>query len=360
MWSHLPFDILARIFSFLSPDSLAYAASACKQWHMCATTYVCSRTRSHRSWFLAMHTRNRGYSCYIHNPVLDRWYLLSLEFLSVQIQPIAAIGSLVLYRYVNQSPIQLALCNPFTKQNWFLPPLIGSRINPAVGIIGANSGRNTTFKIFVAGGMSGDNSYEPTLEMYDSRVGIWQSLGSMPIEFAVWLTVWTSNESVYSKGVLYWITSARAYKVMGYELDSGTWKELNVPMADRLEFAGLVREKGTLSLVGGTSEGEAWIWKLGIGEKWVLIERVPSELGKRFFGCRGSWNRTKCIGSDEAVYLYRDFGSEMLVWREVSEKGRWEWFWVEGCGSIKGEKVAKFPIKGMLFQPSLDPSFSLS
>ncbi|KAI3963347.1 hypothetical protein MKW98_022769 [Papaver atlanticum] len=202
MWSHLPLDTIAKIFSFLSPDSLACAASVC------------------------MPLRNRGFFCYICNPSLERWYILSLEFI-----------------------------------------------------------------------------------------------------------------------------------LMSYELASKTWKELNVPMANQLEFASLVCRKGLLLLVvGGACKGDAWIWELGVEDKWVLVERVPSLLGKKIWGSKRSWSKTKCVGSDEAVYLYREFGSQMLVWRESSEKGRWEWFWIEGCGFIKGEKVLKFPIKGMLLQPSLNPS----
>ncbi|KAI3891687.1 hypothetical protein MKW92_008018 [Papaver armeniacum] len=311
MRSHLFMDTIAKIFSFLLPDSLACAASVCKQWHTCATTYVITRkTGCHSLWFLGMPLRNRGFFCYMYNATLERWYVLSLEFIRSPVLPIAPIGSLILYRSATQPAIQLAICNPFTKQNWLLPPLIASGINPAVGVIGWDASENMSFRIFVAGGMSGNNSYEPTLEIQ----------GSMPIEFSVRITVWTPNESVYSKGVLYWITSAR---------------ELNVPMANQLEFASIVY---------------AWIWELGIEDKWVLVERVPSLLGKKFWGSKRSWSKTKCVGSDEAVYLYREFG------RESSGKGRWEWFWIEGCGFIKGEKVLKFPIKGMLFQPSLNPS----
>ncbi|KAI3863553.1 hypothetical protein MKX03_019953 [Papaver bracteatum] len=348
MWSHLPLDTIAQIFSFLLPDSFACAASVCKQWHTCATTYVFTReTGCHSLWFLGMPLRNRGFFCYIHNPSLEHWYILSLGFIRFPILPIAPIkGSLILYRSATQSAIQLAICNPFTKQNWLLPPLIASRINPAVGVIVMDSSENTRFQIFVAGGMSGNNSYEPTLEMYDSNIGIWQSLASMPIEFAVRITIWTPNESAFWKGILYWITSARVYKVMSYELASKTCKELNVPMANQLEFASLVCRKGLLLLVGGACKGDAWIWELGVEDKWVLVERVPRLLGKKFWGSKRSWSKTKCVGSEEAVYLYREFGSQMLVWRESSERGRWEWFWIEGCGFIKGEKVLKFPIKG--------------
>ncbi|GJU96047.1 F-box/kelch-repeat protein-like protein [Tanacetum coccineum] len=63
------------------------------------------------------------------------------------------------------------------------------------------------FKLYVAGGMSeaangGATSYEPKLEVFNSKSNKWTVMGSMPIEFAVRLTVWTPNESVYANGVV--------------------------------------------------------------------------------------------------------------------------------------------------------------
>ncbi|GJV44301.1 hypothetical protein Tco_1428837 [Tanacetum coccineum] len=96
-------------------------------------------------------------------------------------------------------------------------------------------------------------------------------MGSMPVEFTMRLTVWTPNESVYANGVLYCMTSARAYNIMGYEMDKDKWKELGVPMGDTLEFA-------TLVLCDG--------------------KRMPLELAKRFAG-----SSTKCAGIEgECVY----------------------------------------------------------
>ncbi|PIA65565.1 hypothetical protein AQUCO_00100809v1 [Aquilegia coerulea] len=375
MWNHLSFDLLAKIFTFLPPDSLACAASACKDWHRCTKSYSSSshliETRFNPPWFLGMITpKNYGHCCYAYNSVCNRWYLLPLDFLLHPIHPIAPIGSLILYRPANSPVLQLAICNPFTKQCKSLPPLNTLRTTPAVGVIEASS---SNFRIFVAGGMSasskgssgsgggGGASYEPTLEMYDSNVEKWQTIGLMPNIFAVRLTVWTPNDSVYLMGILYWITSARAYSIMGFNINSGLWKEVNVPMADRLEFAALVRRKEQLTLIGGKSREEACIWELGLGDVWNLIERVPVELGKKFTGSRGSWYSTKCVWTDKAVYLYKDLGSKMLVWMGVEgNASKWEWFWVEGCYSIKGQQVPNFPIKGVLLHPNLAPSSILT
>ncbi|MCD7447291.1 hypothetical protein HAX54_027153 [Datura stramonium] len=364
MWSNLPFDLLANIFSYLSPDSLARAISTCKSWHTCANnsaSWAALSPRNHPPWFIALPTRNPGHFIYAHNPNDDSWHLLPLDFIPNPIRPTAAIGGLILLRETTTTVLQLAICNPFTRQFRHLPKLNFTRTNPAVGVIELNS---ANFKVYVAGGMSGASgtgggaSYEPSLEVYDSVHKNWKTIGSMPMEFAVRLTVWTSNESVYCDGVLYWITSARAYTIMGFETGNKNWRELSVPMADRLEFAALVPRNGKLNLVGGTSDAGACIWELGESNNWRLIDRVPQELGAKLLRGKGRWGsiNTRCVCIAGAMCLYRDLGSGMVVWRECAEKGKWEWHWIEGCGTIKGMKLQNFPIKGLLLHPYLASS----
>ncbi|KDP37114.1 hypothetical protein JCGZ_06170 [Jatropha curcas] len=356
MWSNLPSDLLAKVFSFLSPDSLARARSTCRQWHMCADSYPSIVPQHQPPWFVALPTRNRELSCYVHNPVTKRWHVLSLEFLSNPIRPVASISSLVLVRVTNST--LLGICNPFTRQFRHLPLLNVARTNPAISVVLPCS---TQFRVYVAGGMSeaprGGATYEPTLEMYDSTHDTWQIIGPIPMEFAVRLTVWTPNESVYSNGVLYWITSARAYSVMGFEVGSNKWQELSVPMADKLEFATLAQRNGILTLVGGTCGDDACIWELNERDNWCLIEKVPIELGLKLRKGKASWCRTKCVGGDGSICLYKELGSGMVIWREVGGKRKWEWFWVEGCNLINDcKEVRSMPIRGVLIQPNISSS----
>lgn len=264
LWSNLHFDVLANIFSFLSLDSLARAKSVCNHWRTCAKLYHLRSVSQHQqlAWFLALPTRNRGLSCYVHNPDIDKWHVLSLDFLPDPVRPVSSIGSFLLLRPINSTILQLILCNPFARQFRYLPLLNISRTNPAVGVVvkgQAQHGPFPYFRIYVAGGMSdeprGGATYESMVETYDSRHDTWQIIGSVPVEFAVRLTVWTPNESVYTKGMLYWITSARTYSVMGFDMESSTWRKLSVPMAERLEFATLVSRNKKLTLIGGTWVG---------------------------------------------------------------------------------------------------------
>ncbi|XP_031263471.1 protein UNUSUAL FLORAL ORGANS-like [Pistacia vera] len=367
MWSNLPFDLLANILSFLSSDSLAMASSVCQHWHSCSRAYNLQYTVKDRlAWLVVFPTRNRSPCCYVHNPVIDKWHVLSLDFLPDPVRPVTSIGSLLLLRPTNSIVLQLVLCNPFTRQFRYLPVLNMARTNPAVGVVvesQTKQGPFPSFRVYVAGGMSevasGGAMYEPTLEMYDSRYDTWKIVGPMPVEFAVRLTVWTPNESVYTNGVLYWMTSARAYSVMGFEIISNTWRELSVPMSDRLEFAALVQRNERLTLVGGTcgggGGGDACVWELSEGEIWCLIEKVPMELGMKLLGGKPSWGSTKCVGGNGAICLYRELGSGMIIWREVEEeekRRRWEWSWGDGCCLVRGKRIQNLAIKGVLLHPS--------
>ncbi|CAI9095221.1 OLC1v1031108C1 [Oldenlandia corymbosa var. corymbosa] len=371
MWSNLPFDLLAYIFSFLPPDSLACAKSSCRNWHRCPDVYFDpsdSRRRSQNpTWFIAVIIRSSGIVCYAQNPVDNhRQFLLQLDFIPTPIQPISPIrnGGLILLRSTTADLLQLAICNPFTREFRDLPILTVPRINPAVGVVELSSiPGQFHFGVFVVGGLSvalpagnGSSAYESTVEMFDSRRGSWLIIGPVPLEYSVRLTVSDPDAAVYCDGVIYWMTSTGAYSVIAYEITTNKWKELNLPIADRLEFAALGRRNGKLTLVGGKCGGDAYVWEHGKGGmNWGIIEKVPFELGMKFLGGKGCWDNTKCVCTDGMVCFYKDVGSGMLAWREIDENGRWGWFWIDECCSIRGQqlKLQNFQIKGLLLHPNL-------
>ncbi|KAL4583972.1 hypothetical protein LXL04_008560 [Taraxacum kok-saghyz] len=355
MWSNLPSDLLSNIFSYLPPHSIPRAMAVCRHWRSATgDTKRYHRHNHHPPWFIALPT-HRNHLCFIHNPIENTWHSLNLKHVPKFIRPVSTIGGhgLILFKGATGGvPIQLSVCNPFTGQFGQLPPLQKPRRNPAVGIIEVCP---CQFKVYVAGGMSeaatggGATSYEPTLEMFDSKSEKWTTAGSMPVEFAVRLTVWTPNESVYSNGVLYWMTSARAYSIMGFEISANKWMEFSVPNGYMLEFAALVPRNGKLVVIGGVEGGDVVVWEMGEGGGWNVIERMPVELRKRFVV--GS---VKCVGIEGGVCLYRDLGSGMVVWRRGWNcKDGWEWSWIEGCNRVSGRQMENYPIRGLFLHPNL-------
>ncbi|XP_004506938.1 F-box protein At5g49610-like [Cicer arietinum] len=373
MWNNLSFDVLSFIFSFLSPDSLARARSTCKNWHTCGSNFI-TQFKPHESkpWFLALPIRSYQKSCcYAHNPITNNWFEIFLDFFpfTTTLKPIGPIGSLILLRVTNSTTLQLALCNPFTRQFKYLPKLHVSRTNPACGVVilePNNFCYFPNFRIYVAGGMSeakhGGATYEQTVEMYDSCVDTWKIVGSMLVEFSIRLTVWTPNENVCverTKGTtLYWVTSARAYSVIGFDVGNSCWREFGVPLGDKLEFANLVRWNGGLGLVGGTCGGNVCVWEMSEegDDKWCLVNEMPVELGLRLLCGKRNWEGVKCVSDEDAICLYREFGFGMVICRKDRDLGKWEWIWVDGCGYIKGKKVLICPIRGVLVHPTLASS----
>nr|GEW67204.1 hypothetical protein [Tanacetum cinerariifolium] len=270
VWDNLPSDVLANVFSYLPPCSLARAMAACHHWHDCGreTRQICCH---HQPWFIALPTRSTSRQlCFVHDPIQRSWHLLNLEHVPNLTRPLLTIGGqgLILFKSTEGVPIRLSVCNPFTAQFSYLPHLQKPRANPAVGVA---EGCTNQFKLYVAGGMSeavsgGAASYESTLEMFDSKSNKWTVMGPMPVE--------------------------------------DKWKELG----DTLKFATLIPHDGKVAVVGGTHDGNVLVWELGAGDEWILIERMPLELAKRFAG-----SSTKCAGIEGEVCLYKDIASRMVT-----------------------------------------------
>ncbi|CAA6666374.1 unnamed protein product [Spirodela intermedia] len=323
--------------------------ATCRHWRACAVSHPAPRGGPRREgvfpWFLAVCNRAAGAGsppCFVYVPELRRWHILPLDFLHFSVRLVSPVAAGLLLCRLGTGG-RLLLCNPFTRQHRLLPELMTPRSSPAVGVV---AGGAASFKVFVAGGATA-GGYEPTLEVYDSKLGSWRRAGTTPAGFAVRLTVWTPNECVVAGGVVYWMTSARAYSVMGLEVATGAWREVKAPLAERLQWAALVeRRSGQLGLVGGCGGAEGRVWELVEGDEWVVVGEVPAEAVR---------------GREGEVYLYGELGQGMAVGREL--EGRWEWEWVDGCFSVLGAELkalpgaAAAPLKGVLLHPTLSPSF---
>ncbi|GKA36150.1 F-box/kelch-repeat protein-like protein [Tanacetum coccineum] len=259
MWDNLPSDVLANVFSYLTPCSLARAMAACRHWHDCGreTRQTC---RHRQPWFIALPTRSTSRQlCFFHDPIQRSWHLLNLKHVPSMTRPVSTIGGqgLILFKSTGGVPIRLSVCNPFTGQFGHLPHMQKSRTNLAVGV---RMFFTNHFKLYVAGGMSeaangGAASYEPKLEVFNSKSNKWTVMGSMPVEFAVRLT----QQASYPTVSCFSLTGFLVVCIMGYEMDRDKWKELGVPMGYTLEFATLVPCDGKVAVVGGTHDGNVLV-----------------------------------------------------------------------------------------------------
>ncbi|KAK1259367.1 F-box protein [Acorus gramineus] len=360
MWDDLPLDLLSQIFSYLPLDSLARAMSTCKHWHTCAISRPPRPGRRHPPWFLSMHVRSPARSCRAYNPAVDRWLSIPLDFAARPVRFIGSVGDgLILCKFGPGPLSRLGLCNPFTRQFDELPDLVCSRRNPAFAVV---MGADEKLEVYVAGGTPEPNSprmgqvlIEPTVEMYSQRAGGWRVIGSIPGHFATLLTVWTFGEGVHVGGTVYWVTSARAYTVVAYEIGPRAWREVKVPETERLLWAGLFCRAGGLGLAGGTSEGGLSVWELGAGDEWSMIDAAPPEMMGGFRSVnRGGDGDIRCAatrggGGGVDLYMYSSLGCGIIVRRELPDKKSGEWFLIDGVKMCP--KV--LPMKGVLIHPSM-------
>ncbi|KAK1306670.1 hypothetical protein QJS10_CPA10g00396 [Acorus calamus] len=219
--------------------------SACKHWHTCAVSRPPRPGHRHPPWFLSMHVRSPARSCRAYNPSVDRWLSIPLDFTARPVR-------LILCKFGSGPLARLALCNPFTRQFDELPDSVCSRRNPAFAIV---MGVDEKLEVYVAGGIPEPNSprmgqvlIEPTMEMYSQRAGGWRVIGSIPGHFATLLTVWTFGEGVHVGGTVYWVTSARAYTIVAYEIGPRAWREVKVPEAERLLYLVTTRNEAVYEI----------------------------------------------------------------------------------------------------------------
>lgn len=262
---------------------------------------------------------------------------------------------------VDNSVGHLAVCNPVTKQWRELPPMTRGRLNALVGVIEDQTTRS--FKVVVAGGTSEcGRDYECTTEVYDSVTDSWHLTGTVPREYTVKITVWTSK-TVVCNDVLYCLTSARPYNIMAYDMKKGIWEEVRIPQPEILFCSFLIQRKGRLVLIGGVgSEGicqRVRIWELeneGLNwqtepekQKWVEIERMPGKHFRRFFKEKHDFD-IKCAGNGNLLYFFKDSHSEMLLCDFSQTPIAWRW--LPTCPL--STRFFKFSVRGLLIEPRLD------
>lgn len=370
IWDKLPNDLHARIVACLPIHSIIQSKAVCHDWYHMITSQSFKRLQQQvpsqdKAWLFMCSSFNcRENSC-AYNPILKKWHIIPLTFLPENMRfPLIAVGGLLFIKGaakdLNGRSACFAVCNPITRTWFVLPSMMRGRLNCLVGVFeDLDTG---SFKVVVAGGTSecgGD--YECTTEVYDSLTNSWCITGTVPREYTVKITVWTSK-TVFCMGSLYCLTSARPYNIMAYDMKKGVWEEVKIPQPDVLFCSFLMRRRERLLLVGGAGcervGQRVHIWELRndndwennlAKQCWVEIERMPTHHFQMI--CKGKADfDLKCAGSGDMLYFFKDSHSEMLLC-DLS-KSPTTWSWLPNC-PLRAQFL-KFSVKGLLVEPRLD------
>lgn len=228
IWDKLPDDLHVRVVAQLPIPSIIRSKAVCQDWNRMigSQSFKLLQQRAsskEKPWLFMCSAFNCRENCCAYDPKSNIWRTIPLTFIPIYMRfPLIAVGGLL---FIKGAPVDsgssslLAVCNPITRAWRVLPPMIRGRLNSLIGVFEDTTAKS--FKVVIAGGTSecgGD--YECTTEVYDSISNSWCITGSVPREYTVKITVWTSK-TVYCMGILYCLTSARPYNIMAYDMKKG-------------------------------------------------------------------------------------------------------------------------------------------
>ncbi|GJV97467.1 hypothetical protein Tco_1549044 [Tanacetum coccineum] len=105
--------------------------------------------------------------CFVHDPIQRSWHWLNLERVPSMTRPVSTIGGQGLILFKSTGGLIQLWASGMVLPNTFQAVLAGGDFEAANG---------------------GAASYEPTLEVFNSKSNKWTVMGSMPVEFAVRVT----------------------------------------------------------------------------------------------------------------------------------------------------------------------------
>lgn len=94
--------------------------------------------------------------------------------------------------------------------------------------------------------------------------------------------------TAYINGCLYSMSFGASTGVLAYNVDQGSWHEVQVKMPYSLVCPQLLGHRGRLMMVGGVEEfgtlKSVHLWRLDIPKKeWVEVQRMPEKLFNMLF-----------------------------------------------------------------------------
>ncbi|KMZ59693.1 Unusual floral organs-like protein [Zostera marina] len=215
-----------------------------------------------------------------YNPYDDRWVQLPLPDAicgPICSEWIHASGGC--HIIVERTDSSMLVCNFFTGQYRFLPPMLSLRHVPYVIALIEDV---TTFGDYGIVAVSTQNQIRS--QVYFSSTGKWVIKGNFPGQFAmVSNSAWLNEE-------LYCLSCAPPYCLIMFTPSTGHFSPVDVGMPlTSLTCPHILAHNGELYLVGGLEElgdiSRIGIWELDWKEKnWKSIVFMPEGLFRRFVG----------------------------------------------------------------------------
>lgn len=349
VWSKVPDDIAASIFSRLTVYDIIRAACACRRFRSLTAShkFLCCLSDSPRPnlLLLAAPLHLLG-SEWAYDPTLDAWIKLSLAFLQPSLPdfsyPVASSGGLLCFG----SGRDFVVCNPITKSWRKLPkvPLVvdmvengqsfrmsfGEDFEQAFGLKW-DSITGTYEFVMINHPTSGWGSSK--MISYSSSLLQWRGQPALvtaePCKLQS-INIVSCNSGFYSL----WKKGSSLVVYFSSSSSEGIWNEIEAPdCSSTLLNAHLMDRHGSLYMVGGV--GSIWlrddmwerptsirIWKLDLQSKhWMEVTRMPSPVLHDFHQYI-DFDQLKCCGKDDVIYL-KSPSSGVLMYDFTMSAWKW-------------------------------------
>ncbi|KAL4570107.1 hypothetical protein LXL04_025758 [Taraxacum kok-saghyz] len=341
IWRYFPEDLYEAVIARLPIAAFFRFRSVCHNWNSLLTsdgfTRQCSQFRPPQPWFYTI-AHNNVNSGAMYDPVSRKWHhpIAPKIPTTTIVFPVASAGGLLCFLDIGHRSFYV--CNPLTNSIKELPTRsakVWQRV--AVGMMSETPATGTGgYKIMW---LASNGEYE----VYNSKTDTWQRLGTMPECIKLPLSVNSNLQTVTADGWLYFLRSDPD-GIVSFEIESGTWKEYQIPFPPDSGDHALAECGGRIMMVGVVRKGAAscvCIWELQkMSLLWKEVDRMPNVMCLEFYGKHVKF---LCLGNGGLVMFSLE--SKMmnrLITYDILKK---EWVKVNGNGL--------WIVCGTAFHPSL-------
>ncbi|CAI0544594.1 unnamed protein product [Linum tenue] len=340
IWNSLPEDILYRILSVASLQTLLLLRSTCKRFNslFLSPAFISSYKSSQPSpsFLLLSHPHFGRNRFAVYDTLRRRWRNRALPistFLprSLASSTLLASSKGILCFSCPASPVSFLICNFSTKSTRIVKfPNHPFPIDSLTLVVPTHSSGG--YKIFaLCPGISFRQGF-----VYDSASRRWHQFDDITPN----IKTNTRQEGVIHGDSLYFYT-VEPYSIVGYDLEQRRWnRALSVGEliggGSRVSFVRLVGDAGEqkMYLIGGIATGygtvsEVKVWELDdAGRKWVEQGSMPAEMCRKFAAvCYHNYQHLYCLWHGGMICLCCNTWPEVL-WFDVGAR---EWGWLPKC-----------------------------